>query len=66
MSKSAQTINEFCEDNRICRATYYNLRKSGRGPKIIKIGAKTIITDENAAEWRARMQAETAEREEEA
>jgi hypothetical protein len=53
------TVDEFCRHHRICRGTFYNLIKHGRGPRIMKVGARTIVTDEAAADWRARMEAET-------
>jgi hypothetical protein len=62
MSKSAQTVDEFCVDNHICRATFYNLKKRGRGPRIMKVGSRTLITTEASADWRREMEAETADR----
>lgn len=56
----AQTIDRFCARNGICRATFYKLLKSGRGPRIMKVGTRTLITAESAAEWRRRMEAEAA------
>jgi hypothetical protein len=61
MSKSAQTVDEFCADNHICRATFYNLRKAGRGPRIMKVGTRTLITTEASADWRLQMETETAD-----
>ena len=62
VSKAAQTIDEWCADHNLCRATFYNLRKTGRGPRIMKVGSRVLITAEASAEFRARMEAETAER----
>jgi hypothetical protein len=52
LEPSAITVNEFCYKHRICRATFYNLRRTGRGPAVIKIGARTLVSMEAAAAWR--------------
>jgi hypothetical protein len=60
MNTRGQTIDEFCHDWRFCRATFYNLLKAGRGPRVMKVGTRTIISDEAAADWRRQMEEETA------
>ena len=50
----------FCETHSISRASFYNLLKSGKAPKIMKVGSRTLISAEAAAAWRVRMEAETA------
>jgi predicted DNA-binding transcriptional regulator AlpA len=62
MPKAAQTVDEFCADHGLCRATFYNLRSRGRGPRVMKVGARTLISSEAAADWRLQMEAETAQR----
>lgn len=57
---SALSVDEFCAAHRISRASYYNLRKEGRGPIEFKVGARTLISIEAATDWRRRMEAETA------
>jgi hypothetical protein len=59
-NRGAFAFEEWCRYRGFCRATGYNLLKRGKGPKIIKVGARTIVTVEADAEWVARMQAETA------
>ncbi len=54
--KKAFSINEFCEQHGICRATFYNLRKVGRGPRVMRVGGRTLISVEAATEWRAGME----------
>lgn len=61
MERQAYTVDEFCQAHRICRASFYNLLKSGRGPKTMKVGGRTLVTIEAATEWRAKMEAETAQ-----
>jgi predicted DNA-binding transcriptional regulator AlpA len=58
MPKAAQTVDEFCADNNLCRATFYNLRKAGRGPRIMKIGSRTLISAEASSAWRRQMEDE--------
>ena len=54
--RAAFTINEFCESHRLSRASFYNLRKLGRGPSEMHLGSKILISVEAAAEWRRRME----------
>jgi predicted DNA-binding transcriptional regulator AlpA len=49
----AQSVTEFCRTHSISRAAFYNLLKAGRGPQIMKIGTRTLISVEAAARWRA-------------
>jgi predicted DNA-binding transcriptional regulator AlpA len=53
---SATTVEEFCHAHRISRATFYNLLKAGQGPSIMKIGSRTLVSNEAAAAWRQRME----------
>ena len=57
---AADPIPEFCRQHRIGVATYYKLPKDKR-PKEIRIGRKKLITREAAAEWRRRMETQTAD-----
>ncbi|MCK1619547.1 helix-turn-helix domain-containing protein [Bradyrhizobium sp. 159] len=47
------TVDEFCQRYRICRATFYRLRAEGKGPRIVKIGKCTRISEAAASEWLA-------------
>jgi len=53
------SISEFCETHRIARSFLYVLLREGNGPRIMKLGRRTFITREAAAEWRARIERET-------
>ena len=59
-NRAAMTVEEFCEEHRIGRTTYYRLEKEGTAPRSIKIGRRRIITSEAAAEWRSTMEAAEA------
>lgn len=56
MSRLVWTIDEFCQSHGISRATFYNLRKRGAAPRVMKVGARTLISDEAAANWREHME----------
>jgi hypothetical protein len=56
VSKRAYTIDEFCAQHSICRATFYNLLKAGRGPRVMKVGGRTLISDEASVDWRRAME----------
>lgn len=56
----AFSVDEFCHAHRICRASFYNLLKAGRGPATMKVGGRKLISIEAAAEWRRRMEAESS------
>ena len=46
------TVSEFCERYRICRRTFYRLVADGRGPRVVKVGKRSIrISEAAAAEW---------------
>ena len=53
----ARHVDGFCRDHGISRAHFYNLLKRGDGPVIMKVGRRTLISAEAAAEWRKRMEA---------
>jgi len=51
------SVSQFCEAHNISRATFYLLLKNGEGPKIFKVGKRTLISREAAAEWRKHLEA---------
>lgn len=53
------SVPAFLAEHGISRSLFYRLVKEGRGPRIAKIGGRTLVTTEAAAEWRARMERET-------
>jgi len=58
----AFTVDEFCQWHRICRSLLYALWREGRGPARMKVGTRTLVSTEAAAEWRRRIEQETASR----
>lgn len=63
LDPAAYTVSSFCEQHHISRSYLYQLWSEGRGPQRTKLGRRTLISGEAAAEWRARMEAETSEQE---
>jgi hypothetical protein len=58
MEPACFTMGEFCLAHRIGLNTYYRLRKAGKGPVEMRVGAKVLISKESAAHWRAARDAE--------
>jgi predicted DNA-binding transcriptional regulator AlpA len=56
MHMGANSIPSFCRAHGISRATFYNLLKRGEGPIVMKVGKRTLVSDEAAAAWRRRME----------
>lgn len=56
--KKSFSIKHFCATHGISRATFYNLVKKQLAPRLMKVGKRTLISAEAAAEWRARMEQE--------
>lgn len=51
------SVPEFCAAHGgISRVFFYKLLKDGKGPKITKVGRRTLITAEAAADWRKAME----------
>jgi hypothetical protein len=57
MSTEAYSIVEFCRAHGVSRAFVYALLKRGEGPAVMKVGRRTLVSVEAAAEWRRRMEA---------
>lgn len=57
---SAFTIPEFCDAHRISRTHFYALTKAGKTPRVMKLGRRTLISLEAAADWRAQMERESS------
>jgi predicted DNA-binding transcriptional regulator AlpA len=59
MNVEAYSVVEFCRRHGIARATAYNLWKRGEGPARMKVGRRTLISADAAAEWRQRIERQT-------
>lgn len=55
--KPCYTVQEFCnEHGGISKPFFYKLQKEGKGPRLMKVGRRTLITAESAADWRTEME----------
>ncbi len=54
---AAYGVDEFCAAHGISRAKFYDLLKIGKGPRVMKVGTRTLISREAAADWRREMEA---------
>ena len=50
------SVREFCGQHGISRAAFYVLLANGGGPRVMKVGRRTLISAEAAAEWRKNME----------
>ena len=57
LEPGAFDIPTFCLLHMISRASLYKLWRLGRGPAVMKVGTRTLISREAAAEWRRQMEA---------
>jgi hypothetical protein len=55
VTKRLYTIQEFCDAHAISRAGFYNLQLNDKAPRITMIGSKKLISEEDAAAWRAKL-----------
>ena len=60
LSKLAYTIPQFCDGFNVSRTHFYELLKQGKGPRLMKVGRRTLISAQAAADWCKRMEEETA------
>ena len=59
-ARAAFTVSEFCDAHRLSRSKLYQLWASGRGPRIMRVGSKLLISVEAAADWRRDCEQEAA------
>jgi predicted DNA-binding transcriptional regulator AlpA len=55
--RNALSIEEFCHAHGFSRATYFNLRKLGKAPREMRVGARVLVSTESAKAWRRQMEA---------
>ena len=56
-TRKCSSVDEFCVDHRISRAMFYKILKEGTGPRVMKVGNRTLISVEADADWRRTMEA---------
>lgn len=60
IARPTSTIAQFCADHNISRTHLHNLQKAGKGPRLMKLGRRILISAEAAADWRRHIEFETA------
>jgi hypothetical protein len=48
----AISIPEFCRRHQISVGMYFKIAREGFGPRIMKVGRRTLVSREAAEEWR--------------
>jgi hypothetical protein len=56
----AMSISEFCRRHSLSEPMYYKLQKHGRGPRVMRLGGRTLITADSAARWRRAVERRSA------
>lgn len=54
------TIQEFCQIEKICRSSFYNMQVQGTAPKTYPVGKRRRISREAYLAWRTARQDEAA------
>lgn len=49
------TVREFCQSHRVSKTLFYALLRAGRGPRVTKLGRRSLVTIEDAESWRRRV-----------
>jgi predicted DNA-binding transcriptional regulator AlpA len=57
LDRDTYTVDQFCASHHIGRTHLYELLKRGQAPRLMKVGRRTLISREAAAEWRRAMEA---------
>jgi predicted DNA-binding transcriptional regulator AlpA len=50
------SIADFCAAYAISRAMLYKMFADGRGPRVMRVGSRRLISVEAAEEWRRKME----------
>jgi hypothetical protein len=56
--RTCYSIPAWCRRNSTSRATFYRWKKLGLAPRVIRVGGKSLITQEDDLAWREARMAE--------
>jgi hypothetical protein len=56
----AYTIRQFARAHGLSEDMFYKMRRAGWGPKVMRVGSRTLISVESAAAWRREREADAA------
>jgi excisionase family DNA binding protein len=48
---AAYTVEEFCEALRLSRGTFYNSVRRGKGPRLLRVGRKVLVSTDAMADF---------------
>lgn len=54
-----QSVDEFCEAYGLSKSMFYKLLRTGKAPRIMKVGRRTLISFEAAEEWQRSVEQKT-------
>jgi len=57
IQRACYSIREFCTAHGISDHMFFKLVRQGRAPRTMRVGARTLISMEAAAEWRRQCEA---------
>jgi hypothetical protein len=60
--QDALSIPEFCRRHQISVGMYFKIAREGIGPRVMKVGKRTIISREAAEAWRRERESASAPR----
>jgi predicted DNA-binding transcriptional regulator AlpA len=50
--QDAYSVSDFCQRHQISRSHFYNLLNSHDGPRVMRVGKRTLVSREAAFDWR--------------
>lgn len=60
MEKATYTLAQFMDLHNVSRSNFYRLQRAGKAPRLMRVGRRVLVSAEAAAEWRKRIEDETA------
>lgn len=57
---AAFSVAAFCRAHNISRSLFYLILKQQRGPRVMRVAGRTLVSAEAAADWRRDMEAASA------
>lgn len=55
-TRAVYNVSTFCAAYNISRSLYYDLRRTNRGPRTMRVGKRKLITLEAAKDWERLME----------
>lgn len=60
VERRAYSVAEFCASYNVSKSTFYKMARNGTGPRLMRVGERTLVSVEAADEWRRRLESEAA------